>query len=109
MGKTALVVQQLDGIARYGNALAILVCYEHLQSELFERLFCQTAYKYFGGEMLTVKRLQDEYIRTVDRGMTITLEQQQNGDFGFLSSVLKNVPNGMKTFKKIVDIYEYTC
>ena len=105
VGKTALVVQQLDGIARYGNALAILVCYEHLQSELFERLFCQTAYKYFGGEMLTVKRLQDEYIRTVDRGMTITLEQQQNGDFGFLSNVLKNVPNGMKTFKKIVDIW----
>jgi len=105
VGKTALVVQQLEGIARYGDALAILVCYEHLQSELFERLFCQTAFRHFGGKMVTVKMLQEAYINSVDTGKNVSVADKLIGNYGYLSNTLKSIPNGLKTFEKLIDIW----
>ena len=64
VGKTALMLQWAQHIAE-NDALALVVCYEHNNVTLWERLICQSSFQESGSEHVTAEMLRNAYIEVI--------------------------------------------
>jgi hypothetical protein len=96
IGKTALVLQWSHEIASSG-ALAIVVCYEHSTTTLWERLLCQSSFMVSGREHISTDTLRSSYIEAI-RGRNAALSNGDGTKHHMLDEVLGSLPDGTKAW-----------
>jgi len=96
IGKTALVLQWAHEIASSG-ALAIIVCYEHSTTTLWERLLCQSSFMVSGREHISADLLRSAYIETIRRRDAASSSGDGN-ERHMLDEVLGSLPDGTKAW-----------
>ncbi|MDF1500759.1 MAG: DnaB-like helicase C-terminal domain-containing protein [Anaerolineales bacterium] len=96
IGKTALVLQWAHEIAASG-ALAIIVCYEHSTTTLWERLLCQSSFLVSGGEHISTDSLRTAYIEAI-RGRNTAASRVDGGGRHALDDILGSLPDGVKAW-----------
>lgn len=98
VGKTSLLLHIASNIAKSG-ALAIFVCYEHTEKELYEKLICQNSYDHDISKTITAGLLQKAFIDTIEMKESILEKSNKKGSL--VENLVTSMPGGMAAMQKL--------
>jgi len=95
VGKTAAIMSIARNIAGQ-QALAIVVCYEHIERELQIRLMCQEAFRLYGKPVLQAKQIEQAFVE-------VASEMTQNGDDKglYFDRIIERIPYGVEVWSSL--------
>jgi len=100
VGKTVAVLQMARNIARDGQALAIVVCFEHSEIYLLLRLLSMESLEWKDGAMdgMTRRALRDAVLKALDAEDSASTQRAE--EIG-LEWILANIPGAERAFNRI--------
>lgn len=102
VGKTAAMLQMAKSVAM-NKGLAIVVCYEHTETELWERLLIQSSFVDNPGDHVTANKLREAYIDVVSLRERIAEEDDR---FKHMNKVVSRLPNGAVAWGRLNELDE---
>jgi Replicative DNA helicase len=103
VGKTAGVLQVAYNAAAQGDALSIVICYEHDTHSLWERLLIQQSWEPGATEWVTSKAVQEAYVQVIRLRDELDKEGKA-GDVNYISELIARLPRGSVSWQHLTDV-----